>query len=92
MDNLSTASNVISSQIGALELDYHLEGYGDGVLEASMAGPGTTAYCHTREGGCTFHCISDGALESFGAAIGTPATAASSGCSTFYCPTRLCFQ
>jgi hypothetical protein len=38
----------ISSQIGALELDYHLEGYGDGVLEASMAGPGTTAYCHTR--------------------------------------------
>jgi hypothetical protein len=42
MDNLSTASTDISSQIGALELGDHLESYGDGVLEASTtAGPVT---------------------------------------------------
>ena len=42
MDNLSTASNDISSQIGALELDEHLESRDDSVLEtaAGTAIPG----------------------------------------------------
>jgi hypothetical protein len=83
----------ISSQIGALELGDHMESPGDGVLETAFGGPppntGQTMICRTMFPG---QCISDGALESFGAAIGTPATAVSTGCSTFYCPTRLCFQ
>jgi hypothetical protein len=36
MDNLSTVSSTdITSQIGALELDEHLESHGDGALEAA---------------------------------------------------------
>jgi hypothetical protein len=42
MDNLSTTITDITSQIGALELDDHLESHGDGALEASTtAGPAT---------------------------------------------------
>jgi hypothetical protein len=77
----------ISSQIGALELGDHLESHSDGVLESASTYPRATYPVPL-----TRYCISDGALESFGAAIGTPATAVSTGCSTFYCPTRLCFQ
>ena len=45
----------VSSQIGALELGNHMESHGDGVLEATMAGPAlTTAMCPR---------IDDGALE-----------------------------
>jgi hypothetical protein len=53
MDNIS--------QIGALELGEHLESHGDGVLEATMAGPAlTTAMCPR---------IDDGALEAAGANV-----------------------
>ncbi len=61
----------ICSQIGALELGEHLESYGDGVLEIA-SGPhpttGQTVICRTATM-WPGQCISDGALESFGAAI-----------------------
>lgn len=64
----------VSSQIGALELGDHMESHGDGVLEATMAGPAlTTAMCPR---------IDDGALEA-AAGPGQPATQHLS------CPTML---
>jgi hypothetical protein len=68
MANLSTASNDISSLIGALELGDHLTSLDDNVLEASafgFAGPKT----HDFGIGCTTR-ISDGALEAAGANMG----------------------
>jgi hypothetical protein len=70
MANLSTASNDISSLIGALELGDHLTSLDDYVLEASafgFAGPKT----HDFGIGCTTR-ISDGALEAAGANVANP--------------------
>jgi hypothetical protein len=70
MANLSTASNDISSLIGALELGDHLTSLDDNVLEASafgFAGPKT----HDFGIGCTTR-ISDGALEAAGANVANP--------------------
>jgi hypothetical protein len=40
MSKLATVSNTdISNQIGALELDDHVESHSDGVLEASVQSP-----------------------------------------------------
>lgn len=57
----------IGSQIGALELDDHLESYGDGVLESAGEFGGPPTAQTKLQGGCTnmctFRCIGDGALE-----------------------------
>jgi hypothetical protein len=53
MDNLSTASNEISNQIGALELGDNLESRSDGALEAvATMGPSTTVNCTYHFKGC----------------------------------------
>jgi len=83
MDNLSTASNDISSQIGALELGDNLEIHGDCALEAAGEfGPGPART--TPQGGCTiYRCIGNAALEAAGA-IG-PSPTITSGCPTLIC-------
>jgi hypothetical protein len=52
MSNLSTAAD-IGSQIGALELDDHLESHSDGVLEtaagASFGPPPPTVACRSAD-------------------------------------------
>jgi len=50
----------ISGQIGALELDDHLESYSDGVLEATVLGPSDTNPRHFLT------CVADAALEAAG--------------------------
>jgi hypothetical protein len=69
MDNLSTASNDISNQIGALELGGYLESHSDGVLETA----GMNAFGPTVDTGtCPPYCrrIGDGALEAAGVSTG----------------------
>ena len=82
----------ISSQIGALELDDHLESYGDGALEA-MAGPMPTDI--GRPGCppivslpmCTRYCISDSVLETAATSFGpAPYTTACQMTSMPVCP------
>jgi len=79
MNNLSTANSTgITSQIGALELDDHLESYGDGALEAAGEFGGPPTAQTKLQGGCTYmctlHCIGDGALEAAGATTIAPVT------------------
>jgi hypothetical protein len=68
----------ISSQIGALELDDHLESQGDGVLEATMANPGPTF----QSGPCTVvrGMCGDGALEAAGVTMALAPTMRVEGC------------
>jgi hypothetical protein len=69
MDNFSTVSTDISSQIGALELGGAWERHNDDALEAAGA---SMALAPTMQGaGCfsTFRCIGDGALEAAGASM-----------------------
>ena len=87
MDNLSTVSTDITSQIGALELGGYLEIHSDGVLETA----GMNAFGPTVDTGtCPPYCrrIGDGALEAAGAdvAIGpAPPTHVAAGCPTLIC-------
>jgi hypothetical protein len=73
MDNLSTVSTDISSQIGALELGDHLASHNDGALEAAGEFGGPSPVRTTPQGlcthMCTFRCIGDGALEAAAANV-----------------------
>jgi hypothetical protein len=82
MDNLSTVSIDISSQIGALELGGYVEGCGDDALESAGAYLNPPPQPTQVRTGCglplTLACrISDDALEAAGAnvALGGPPTA-----------------
>ena len=76
MDNLSTASTDISSQVGALELGDNLESHGDDMLEIAGAG----LQDPTQPMGVQ-RCVSDdGALLSAAdTAVSNPPTAFSGG-------------
>jgi hypothetical protein len=72
MDNLSTVSTDISSQIGALELGDHLASHNDGALEAAGEFGGPSPVRTTPQGACwprTQFCISDSALEAAAANV-----------------------
>jgi hypothetical protein len=73
MDHLSIAGTGISSLIGALELNDHLDGHRDGTLEASGADIAVGPTGGPRTPTFSFQCASDSALESAGTSL-APAT------------------